>query len=63
LEYVGNPLPSLLRPEGIKLDTVAEYLGTAGDRLEGYAIAGARIERRREEIRKQDQSTNPLSLG
>jgi hypothetical protein len=63
LDYVGNPLPGLLSAVGIQFDTVAEYLGTAGDRLEGHAIAGAGIERRREEIRKQDKSANPLSLG
>jgi len=44
LDHVRNPLPGLLSAVGIKLDAVAQHLGTTGDRLEGYAVAHARVD-------------------
>ena len=63
MDYGGSPLPGLLRAVGVKLDAVANDLGAAGDRLERYAIADARIERRRGHIGKHEESVNPLGLG
>ena len=45
LDDVGNPLPGLLGAVGIKLDTVAKHLSTAGDNLERHAIANTRVDR------------------
>jgi hypothetical protein len=58
LDDVGNPLPGLLGAVGIKLDTVAEHFGAAGDRLEGHAIADAGIKRRRRQVPVQEVSAN-----
>ena len=44
LDDVGNPLPGLLGAVGIKLDTIAKHLSTAGDNLERHAIANARVD-------------------
>jgi hypothetical protein len=63
LNYVGNPLTGLLGAVGVKLDSVAKHFGAGGDRLEGDAIAGAGIDRRRRLVREQEKSANPLGFG
>jgi len=63
LDDVGNSLPGLLSVVGIKLDTVAEYLGTAGDRLEGHAIANAGVDCGGWSMWKLDESANPQGFG
>jgi hypothetical protein len=63
LNYVVNPLPGLLSAVGIKLNAVSKDRSTAGDRLEGHAIAGAGIERRRWSTWEHEESANPLGFG
>jgi hypothetical protein len=45
VDDVGNPLPGLVGPVGIKLNSVAKHLSTAGDPFEGHAIADAGVDR------------------
>jgi hypothetical protein len=52
----------LIGAVSIQLDAVAKHVGTAGDRLEGHAFAGAGIERRRR-VWKEEESADPLSFG
>ena len=63
LDSVGNPPPGLLGMVGIKLNTVANRLGAAGDRLEGHAVADTGVNSRRQLFREQQESTNPLGFG
>jgi hypothetical protein len=63
LDDVGNPLPGLLGAVGIKLDTVAKHLSTAGDNLERHAIANTRVDRGRRSAWEHEESTNPLGFG
>jgi hypothetical protein len=59
---VGNSLPGLLGPVGIKLDAVAKHLSTIGDNFECHAIANARVDRGRWSIWEQEESANPLGF-
>ena len=43
LDDIGNPLPGLLGPVGIKLDAITKHLSTAGDYRERHAIPNARV--------------------
>jgi hypothetical protein len=63
LDDVGNPLPGLIGTVGIKLDTIAKHLSTAGDNLEGHAIANTRVDRGRWSIWKPEEPANLLALG
>jgi hypothetical protein len=53
----------LLGAVGIKLDTVAKHLSTAGDNLERHAIANTRVDRGRRSAWEHEESTNPLGFG
>src|SRR5947208_11490240 len=59
LNRVGNPLPGLLGPIGIKLDAVAKHFGAAGDSFERHTIADTGIYRR-SDFRKQEEPANAL---
>jgi hypothetical protein len=63
LNDVGDPLPGLLRTEGIELDTVAKHLSTVGDNLERHAIANTGVNGGRRGIWKAKESTNSLGFG
>jgi hypothetical protein len=63
LNDVGDPLPGLLRTEGIELDTVAKHLSTVGDNLERHAIANTGVNGGRRGIWKAKESANPLGFG
>jgi len=63
LDDIGNLLPSLLGPIGIKLNAKAKHVATVGDRLEGNAIANAGIKCRGGLVREQYESADPLGFG
>jgi hypothetical protein len=62
LNGVGNPLPGLFGTVGVKLNTVTKHVGTAGDHLEGHAIANTRVDRGRGSIWELEETAKPLGL-
>jgi hypothetical protein len=63
LDNVGNPLPGLLGPVRIKLDTVAKHLSTAGDGFERDAIANTGVNGGRWSPWKPEEPSNSLGVG
>jgi hypothetical protein len=53
----------LLSPIGIKLDTIAKHLSTAGDNLERHATANTWVDCRRRSSWKADELSNLLGFG
>jgi hypothetical protein len=43
LDDIGDSLPGLLGAVGIKLNAIAQYVGTAGDNLERHTMANTRV--------------------
>jgi hypothetical protein len=61
--HCGNPLPGLLGPAGIKLNTMAKHFSTIGDNLERHAITNTRVDLGQwSGISKPEESANPLGF-